>query len=93
MAVAGAISCSANAKSQKNIKSWREAVKYLPRVDRVGVLRRMGSVLTLDKVALRRAMEKEYIGQRQRKGAAIECSNSGVAHSSQPRWKPPGKKR
>ena len=37
MAAAGAISCSANAKSQKNIKIEREAVKYLPRVDRAGV--------------------------------------------------------
>ena len=62
MAVASAISCSADTKSFKNIKSWREAVKYLPRVGRAGVLRRMGSVLTLDKVALRRAMEKEYAG-------------------------------
>ena len=42
----------------------------------------MGSVLTLDKVALKRVMEKEYTGQRQRKGTSIECSNSGVAHSS-----------
>ena len=42
----------------------------------------MGSVLTLDKVALRRMMEKEYAGQQQRKGAAVECSNKGVAHSS-----------
>ena len=82
MAAAGAISCSANAESHKSIKNWREAVKYLPRVDRAGVLRRMGSVLTLDKVALRRAMEREYAGQRQWKGAAVECSNSGVAHSS-----------
>ena len=56
-------------------------MKYLPRVDRVGVLRRMGSVLTLDKVALRHAMEKEYADQRQLKGATVECS-SGVAHSS-----------
>ena len=82
MAATGAISCSANAESQKSIKNWREAVKYLPRVDRAGVLRWMGSVLTLDKVALRRAMEREYAGQWQRKGAAVECSNSGVAHSS-----------
>ena len=62
MAATGAISCSANAESQKNIKSWREAVKYLPRVHRAGVLRCMGSVLTLDKVALKRMMEKEYVG-------------------------------
>ena len=57
-------------------------MKYLLSVDRVGVLRRMGSVLTLDKVALRRAMERKYAGQRQQKGAAVECSNNGVAHSS-----------
>ena len=63
MAPAGAISYLANTESYKNIKSWREAVKYLTRVDRAGVLRWMGSVLTLDKVALRRAMEREYVGQ------------------------------
>ena len=62
MASIGAIICSANAKSHKNIKSWREAVKYLPRVNIVGVLRQMGSTFILDKVALRRAMEKEYAG-------------------------------
>ena len=61
MAAAGAISYSANTESQKNIKNWREAMKYLSRVDRAGVLRRMGSVLTLDKVALRQA-----IGKRER---------------------------
>ena len=82
VASAGATISSANAKSHKNIKNWREAVKYLPRVDRAGVLRRMGSVLTLDKVTLRHAMEREYVGQQQRKGAAVECSNSGVAHCS-----------
>ena len=27
-------------------------------------------------------MEKEYVGQQQRKKATVECSNSGVAHSS-----------
>ena len=57
-------------------------MKYLPSVNRARVMRRMSSVLTLDKVALRSAMEKEYAGQRQRKGAAVECNNSGVAHSS-----------
>ena len=37
-------------------------MKYLPGVDRAGFLRRMGSVLTLDKVALKRAMERKYAG-------------------------------
>ena len=64
MAATSAISCSTNAKSYKNIKNWRKAVKYLPSIDRGGILRRMGSVLMLDKVALRHAMEKEYAGQR-----------------------------
>ena len=59
-------------------------MKYLPSIDRAGVLRRMGSILMLDKVALRRAMERQYTGQQQWKGAAVECSNSGVAHSPVP---------
>ena len=57
-------------------------MKYLPRIDRAGVLRGSGSVLILEKVALRRAMEKEYAGQRQRKKAAVECSNGEVVPSS-----------
>ena len=82
MASAGATACLSDTESHKNIKNWREAVKYLPRIDRAGALRRSGSVLILEKVALRRAMEKEYAGQQQRKKVAVECSNSGVAHSS-----------
>ena len=62
MASVGATACSSDTKSHKNIKNWREAAKYLPRIDRAGVLRRSGSVLILEKVALRRAMEKEYAG-------------------------------
>ena len=61
MAIVGTISYSANIESYKNIKIWREVVKYLPRVNRAGVLRRMGSVLTLDKVALRCAMKRKYV--------------------------------
>ena len=60
MAAVDAISYSSNAESYKKIKRWREAVEYLPRVVRAGVLRWMGSVLTLDKVALRRAMDRKY---------------------------------
>ena len=71
-------------------------MKYLPRVDRAGALRRMGSVLTLDKVALRHARwRKSTFGQRQRKVTIVECSNSGFAHSSRSSCggKLPGKKR
>ena len=50
-------------RSQKNIKSWREAVKYLPSVDRARILRKSGSVLTLNMVALRKEMEKRDAGQ------------------------------
>ena len=82
MAFAGATACSSDTESHKNIKNWREAVNYLPRIDRAGVLRRSSSVLILEKVALRRAMEKEYAGQWQRKKVAVECSHSGIAHSS-----------
>ena len=42
----------------------------------------MGSVLILDKVALRGVMDRKYASQLEQKGAAVECSNSGVAHSS-----------
>ena len=72
MAAASAISCSTNVGSYKKRKNWRETVKFLNRVDRVGVLRRMGFVLTLDKVALRRTMDRKYAGQWQRKDATVE---------------------
>ena len=57
-------------------------MKYLPRVDRSGILRRSGSVLLLEKVALKRAMEIEYASQQHQKRVAVECSNNWVAHSS-----------
>ena len=57
-------------------------MQYLPRIERARVLRRRGSVLILEKVALRRAMEKEYAGHLQRNKATVEYSNNGVAHSS-----------
>ena len=82
MVSTGSTVYSTDAESYKNIKSWREVAKYLPRVDKVGILRRSGSILILEKVVLRCAMEKEYIGQQQREKAVVKCSNSGVAHSS-----------
>ena len=51
--------------------SWRQTVNYLPRVDRAGILRRSGSVLILEKVALRGAMERKYAGQQQRKKSRL----------------------
>ena len=63
MAAAGATTCPTSVRSQKNIKSWREAVNYLPRVDRARFLRKSGSVLTLNMVALSKEMEKRHTGQ------------------------------
>ena len=47
MASGNATACSASAGLNKLMKEWREAVKYLPRVDRAGLMRRCGSVLTV----------------------------------------------
>ena len=59
MAATGATACPTNIGSQKSIKNWREAVKYLNgSVDRARLLRKSGSVLTLDMVALRKEIEK-----------------------------------
>ena len=57
-------------------------MKYLPTLDRVEVLRRSGFVLILEKVALNRAMDREFIGQREQKKATIEFSSNWAAHSS-----------
>ena len=56
--VASATACPVGIRSQKNIKSWREAVKYLPSVARARFLKKNGSVLTLNMVALRKEMEE-----------------------------------
>ena len=57
-------------------------MKYLHSVDRARVLRRSGSVLTLNMMALRKEMEKRNDSQRPPPKVAAECSNCGVAHSS-----------
>ena len=51
-------------------------MKYLPRVDRAGVLRRMGSVLTLDKVALRRAIVTTSVFLKLRSPTAAATSEN-----------------
>ena len=59
------------------MKEWREAVKYLPRVDRAGLMRRCGSVLTVNMVALRQMKERRLADQRhqQKKKAIADCSD------------------
>ena len=59
----GTTSCPTSIRSQKSIKIWREAVQYLhSSVDRARFLRKSGSILTLDMVALRKELEKRNIG-------------------------------
>ena len=86
MAFGNATACSASAGLNKLMKEWREAVKYLPRVDRAGLMRRCGSVLTVNMVALRQVKERRLADQRQqqKKKAAVDCSNCGVTQSSRP---------
>ena len=82
MATIGATTCSVGMGLHKNIKNWREAVKYLPSVDRAKFLKRNSSVLTLDIVPLKKEMEEKNAGQWQRQMFTVECSKCGVAHSS-----------
>ena len=62
MAAVGATVCSTSVGSQKMTKNWREALKYLHRVDRARLSRRDGSVLTCDWEALRQEMDKADVG-------------------------------
>ena len=59
-------------------------MKYLRRIDRARLMRRDGSVLTIDMAALRQVKEKNNADQRQhqKKAAAVDCSNKGVTQSS-----------
>ena len=84
MAAAGATPCSAAARSSRVVKEWRESVKYLCRIDRARLVRRCGSVLTIDMAALRQVKEKNDADQRQqqKKAAAVDCSKTGVTQSS-----------
>ena len=82
MTTDSAIVCSVGGASQKMIKIWREAVKYLPSVDTAKCLRCSGSFLICSMVALKEEMEKRKSGQWQQSVVAIDCNNSGVAHSS-----------
>ena len=45
------------------VKEWRESVKYLRSIDRARLMRRCGSVLTIDMAALRQVKEKNNADQ------------------------------
>ena len=58
-------------------------LKYLTsRSDRARFWRREGSVLDVNLVALRQAMEEEDVGQRQQKGSAVRYCSCGAAYLS-----------
>ena len=78
----GATCCSASTRSLKEIKNWRETVKYLHRVDRARILRREGSILTCSLVALRQEVEKMNAGQQQRPKVAVGYCSCGAAYPS-----------
>ena len=61
-------------------------MKYLPRLDRAGIMRRCGSVLTVDMEALQQVKQKLLADQRQqqKKKVAVDCSNNEVTQSSCP---------
>ena len=84
MAFENATACSTSSGLNKTTKEWRESVKYLPRIDRAGIMRRCGSVLTIDMAALRQVKEKLLADQRQQQKQkfAVDCSNNGVTQSS-----------
>ena len=63
VAAASATACPVGVRSQKNIKCWRKVVKYLPSIDRARFLRKSGSILTLNMVALRKEMEERSAGK------------------------------
>ena len=82
MVADGTTRCSTGIRSRKNIKSWREASEYLHRLGRARFLRREGSVLTCDMVALRQEVEKDDVGQWQRLPIAVGYCSCGAAYPS-----------
>ena len=82
MVADGTTRCSTGIRSRKNIKSWREASEYLHRLGRARFLRREGSVLTCDMVALRQEVEKDDVGQWQRLPITVGYCSCGAAYPS-----------
>ena len=82
MVADGTTRCSTGIRSRKNIKNWREASEYLHRLGRARFLRREGSVLTCDVVALGKEVEKDDVGQLQRLPITVGYCSCGVAYPS-----------
>ena len=81
VAVAGATLCSSRISPQKKDKNeWREILQYLQgRVDRTRFQRRVGSVIVIEKEALKHAMETRA-GQRQKQGVSVGYCSCGAAY-------------
>ena len=72
--------CSARNGPYKEKKNeWREMLQYLHgRSDRTRFQRRVGSVIIIDKVALKQEMDKRA-GQRQKQGVSVGYCSCGAA--------------
>ena len=81
MVIAGTTLRSARIGPQKEKKNgWREMLQYLhDRVDRTRFQRRVGSVIVIDKEALKQEMEKRA-GQRQKQGVSVGYCSCGAAY-------------
>ena len=81
MAADGAALCSSRISPQKKDKNeWREMLQYLQsRLDRTRFQRRVGSVIVIDKEALKHEME-ERAGQRQKQGVSVGYCSCGAAY-------------
>ena len=84
MAAVYATSYLASVRSNRIVKEWRESMKYLRSIDRSRLMRRCGSVLTVNMAALRQMKERNIADQRQqqKKAAAVDCSSKEVTQSS-----------
>ena len=82
MAAVGATLCSTRIGPQKEKKNeWREMLQYLhSRSDRTRFQRCVGSVIIIEKEALKHEMEKRA-GQRQKQGVSVGYCSCGAAYS------------
>ena len=81
MAAVGATLCSTRIGPQKEKKNeWREMLQYLhSRSDRTRFQRRVGSVIVIEKEALKHEIEKRA-GQRQKQGVSVGYCSCGAAY-------------
>ena len=81
MVANGTTMCSTSTGPQKTKKNWREVCEYLRnRVERTRILRKVGSVLEVDLVALEQVKKERDAGQRQYQGGTVGCCKCGFAH-------------